>query len=122
MQSTLCHDCKSQEAGALLLARPSTGLQPVSGLNYLVAIICSLFGARQKVISGKINSLQPLSQNTRVGVGLQRTSLLLAGQGGSLLKTSDDMKLGLTLAVSPCAFVVAALRPSFEALKKEILS
>jgi len=66
MQSPLCHR-KWQEAGVLFLARTSTGLQPVSGLNYLVAIICSLFGAPKKAISGKINSLQPLSQNTRVG-------------------------------------------------------
>jgi hypothetical protein len=30
-------------------------------------------------------------------------------------------KLGLMRAVSPCAFIVAALHPSFEVLKKEIL-
>jgi hypothetical protein len=30
---------------------------------------CSLFGAPKKLISGKINNLQPLLQNNRVGVG-----------------------------------------------------
>jgi hypothetical protein len=34
----------------------------------------------------------------------------------------DGKKIGLTLAESLCEFVVAALRPNFEALKKEILS
>jgi hypothetical protein len=33
-------------------------------LNYLFAIVCSLFGTPKEVISGKINSLQPLLQNT----------------------------------------------------------
>ena len=99
MQSS--HDRKSPEAGALLLAHPSTGLQPLSGLNYLVAIICSLFSVPKKVISGKIRSLQPLSQNTRVGVGLQRTSLLLAGRDGSLLRQANSMKIRLEAGCVP---------------------
>jgi hypothetical protein len=50
--------------GPLPLALPSTDLTALPDLNYLLAVSCSLFGVPEKVISGKINKLQPLLQNT----------------------------------------------------------
>src|SRR6266481_4119720 len=117
MQSPLCHDRKSQEAGALLLAHPSTGLQPVSGLNYLVAIICSLFGPPKKVISGKINSLQPLSQNTWGGGGAMRAraigfttcTVFIALTGSACTKKPVEESLGQRLVAEDASSRVKAL-------------
>jgi hypothetical protein len=78
MHSSLCHDRKWQEAGALFLALATAGLQPVSGLNHLVAIICSLFGAPKKVISGKNQWLAAsFGKHPGGGAGQQRLRCFL---------------------------------------------
>ena len=44
-------------------------MRVVPDLNHLLAAICGLFGSRKRLISGKINNLQPLLHNTPAGGG-----------------------------------------------------